>query len=88
MASAKEQTRHKSGTTIKPTSGRILRILRKNGLRRGILGGNRAWAAVAVGTWGYSQLKRLSQRSAEVVFSEELKPGQRIIISNDRTTVD
>ncbi|MEJ7584008.1 MAG: hypothetical protein WKF43_07950 [Acidimicrobiales bacterium] len=85
---AAKSGRNKPGAKIKAQPGRAIRILRRRGLRQGILGGNRAWAAVAVGTWGYTQLKRLAQRDVEVVFSEELKPGQRLIISNDRPTVD
>lgn len=79
---------NKPGTKIKARPGKVLTLLRRNGLRRGLLGGSRGWAAVAIGTWGYTKLKQLAERPAEVVFSEELKPGQRLIISNDRTTLD
>ena len=40
-----------------------------------------------MGTWGYTTLKRLARREPELVFSEELKPGERIIISNDVPTL-
>jgi hypothetical protein len=71
-----------------PPVGRVVRILRRNGVRKGIFGGSRGWAAVAVGTWGYTTLKRMARREPELVFSEELKPGERIIISNNRATLD
>ena len=75
-------------TVTAPPVGRLVRLLRRNGVRKGIFGGSRGWAAVAVGTWGYTTLKRMARREPELVFSEELKPGQRIIISNNRPTVD
>ena len=77
----------KTRTVTAPPVGRVVRILRRNGVRKGIFGGSRGWAAVAVGTWGYTTLKRLAQREPELVFSEELKPGERIIISNNRPTL-
>ncbi len=80
--------RNRPGTIIKARPGRIVTLLRRNGFRRGILGGSRGWAAMAIATWGYTKLKGLAERDAEVVFSEELKPGQRLVISNDRPTVD
>jgi len=70
-----------------PAVGPIVRILRRNGLRKGLLGGSRGWAAVAVGTWGYTTLKRLARRDPVLVLSEELKPGERIIISNGVPTL-
>jgi hypothetical protein len=78
---------NKTRTVTAPPVGRVIRILRRNGVRKGIFGGSRGWAAVAVGTWGYTTLKRLAQREPELVFSEELKPGDRIIISNNRSTL-
>jgi hypothetical protein len=78
----------KDRTVTAPPVGRIVRTLRRNGVRKGIFGGSRGWAAVAVGTWGYTTLKRMARREPELVFSEELKPGERIIISNNRATLD
>jgi hypothetical protein len=78
----------KDRTVTAPPVGRVVRILRRNGMRKGILGGSRGWAAVAVGTWGYTTLKKMARREPELVFSEELKPGERIIISNNRPTLD
>jgi hypothetical protein len=78
----------KDRTVTAPPVGRVVRLLRRNGVRRGIFGGSRGWAAVAVGTWGYTTLKRMARREPELVFSEELKPGERIIISNNRATLD
>lgn len=77
-----------SRNAVKVQPGRIVTLLRRTGVRKGLLGGSRGWAAVAIGAWGYTKLKQLSHREPEVVFSEELKPGQRLIIANDRPTTD
>ena len=65
----------RSRTVTAPPVGPLIRILRRNGIRKGIFGGSRGWAAVAVGTWGYTTLKRLARREPELVFSEELEAG-------------
>ncbi len=80
--------RNKPGAKFKAQPGRLVRTVRRTGVRKGILGGNRGWLAVAVATWGWTKLKQVSERQAEVVLSEELKPGQRIIVANGRATVD
>jgi hypothetical protein len=75
-------------TVPAPATGRLVQMLRRQAVRKGVFGGNRVWTAVAIGTWGYTTLRRWARREPELVFSEELKPGQRIIISNDRPTLD
>jgi hypothetical protein len=75
-------------TTSGPPVGRIVQLLRRNGVQKGIFGGSRGWAAVAVGTWGYTTLKKMARRESELVLREELKPGDRLIISNDRPTLE
>lgn len=80
--------RNKRGSKLKAQPGRLITMARRAGVRKGVLGGNRGWLAVAVATWGWTKLKQMSEREAEVVLSEELKPGQRIVIANGRATVD
>lgn len=80
--------RNKRGARIKAQPGRLVTMARRTGVRKGVLGGNRAWLAVAIATWGWTKFKQVSERQAEVVLSEELEPGQRIVIANGRATVD
>jgi hypothetical protein len=68
--------------------GRLLSTLQSTGVRKGVLGGSRTWTMLAVGAWGLRMLIRLAQRNEEIVFSEELKPGQRLVIANGRATLD
>lgn len=53
-------------------------------LRRGFLGGSRFWTVL--GTIGLAMrvLRRITRDEPEVAFSEELRPGQTLLISHDR----
>lgn len=60
----------------------LRRSLTPMGLVRGVLGGSRPWLAVAVAGAGFRLLKRMVGKQPEVVFREELKPGQAVVISH------
>jgi hypothetical protein len=61
---------------------RLENVLFRNGVRRGLVGGNRAWTAVAVAVGGARLLRRLGGSGDGVVYREELKPGEAILISH------
>ena len=54
--------------------------LRRQGLQRGLLGGNRAWLVVGIGLWLARAARRAFTKSAEVAAIEILKPGEAITI--------
>ena len=64
-----------------PLSWLLRRGLRE-GLRRGVLGGERTWLVLG----GIALLAQLAVRAlhkkSEVVFSETLSPGQSLVISH------
>ena len=66
----------------------LLRSLEQTGIRRGLFGSSRAWLYVGTGLWTIRTMRRFAGRKTEVLISEELKPGQRIIIANDLATLD
>lgn len=68
--------------------GAMVSFLRRHSIRKGFMGESKPWLYIGAATWGYRMLRRMARRRAQVVLFEELKPGQRIIISNDRPTVD
>ncbi len=68
--------------------GKLLSFLRRSGTRKGILGDSKPWLYVGAASWGYRYLRRMARRKPEILLLEELKPGQRIIVSNSRPTVD
>ncbi|MDQ6697327.1 MAG: hypothetical protein M3Z46_07700 [Actinomycetota bacterium] len=70
------------------TEGKVLTYLRRSGTRKGFMGDSKPWLYIGAATWGYRLLRRLAKRKPEILLLEELKPGQRIIVSNDRPTVD
>ena len=55
--------------------------LRSIAVRRGLLGGSRAWMIVAGVLWGARLLRRASSRRPEVVSIERLKPGQAVQVT-------
>lgn len=61
------------------------RLLLGRAIRKGFLGGSRFWTVV--GTLGLAMkvLRRLTRDSPEVAFCEELRPGQTLLISHDRS---
>ncbi len=62
---------------------RAVRALMRQGWRRGVVGGSSAWTAVGgLAVLGYLGGRAL-RREADVVFSEELAPGQSIRITHE-----
>lgn len=69
------------------SAGGLLRTLERTGMRKGF-GGNRSWLYVGTGLWTLRTVRRLAGPRTEVLISEELAPGQRMIIANGRATID
>ena len=62
----------------------LLRVLLRNGVRRGIMGNSRVWTVVAVFA-GAMRLKQwLNRRDTNIVYSEELQPGETLVIAHER----
>ncbi len=57
----------------------MLRSLIRIGFTRG-LGGSRGWLALGFTAGGLHLLKRVVKREPEVVYLEELRPGQSLVI--------
>jgi hypothetical protein len=54
----------------------MLRFLTRYGTTKGLLGGSRAWTAVAVAGWAIRLLQRSRRGEPKTVFSEVLRPGE------------
>ena len=59
----------------------MLKNLVRIGFARGI-GGSRAWLTVGVVAGGLRLLRRMAKREADVVYLEELHPGQSLVIEH------
>jgi hypothetical protein len=59
----------------------MLRTLRRIGLARGI-GGSRAWLALGLAAGGLQMARRAVKREPDVVYCEELRPGQSLVIQH------
>ena len=64
-------------------ANRLVRHLMRQGFRRGVVGGSRAWTGVGgLALLGYLA-GRAWQKQEEVVFLEKLPPGASIRITNE-----
>lgn len=66
----------------------MLKRLQRLGLRRGVFGNGKGWLYLGIASWGLRTLRRVAEPNPDILLHEELKPGQRVIIANDRGTVD
>lgn len=57
----------------------MLKTLVRIGFARGI-GGSRAWLTLGVVAGGVRILRKITKRDADVVYLEELRPGQSMVI--------
>ena len=61
----------------------FLGYLRRQAMVRGLLGGSRAWLILGSIAWGVRLLNRLaSTRRVRAVLTEELRPGESLVISH------
>lgn len=61
--------------------GGVVRFLVRTGIRRGFVGGSRAWAAVGGVAIVLRALSRLASPKPEAVFCEQLAPGESMLIT-------
>ena len=60
----------------------MLRSLTRLGVVRGLLGGNRGWIAIGAVASGLRALGKMARKEPKVVFSEQLDPGQTLVITH------
>lgn len=65
-------------------AGGLLRRARAEGIRRGVIGGSRAWLVVGGLAWAASALRWALRRDEEVIFVETLEPGEQLTITTRR----
>ncbi len=71
----------------KGSGGGLLRTAERAGLRRGV-GGSRGWFYLGTSLWTLRTIRRMAARRSEVLLSEELRAGDRLVIANGRATID
>jgi hypothetical protein len=65
----------------------VLRRIEHLGMSRGRQG-SKTWLYVGTGLWTLRTVRRLADRREEILISEPLRPGERLIIANNRPTLD
>jgi hypothetical protein len=64
--------------------GGLMRLLFRNGFRKGVLGGSRPWLVVFGLAATVRMIQRINDRESEIVYSEKLEPGESIVIAHAR----
>lgn len=63
--------------------GALLRLLMRQGLHRGLLGGSRAWVIIGgIGVLGHLARKGLT-RDEDILWSGEVAPGQVVTVRHE-----
>lgn len=60
----------------------MLAFLTRLAFRKGVLGGSRPWMALGGAALALRLVKKMAVRQPEVVYCEELQPGQTLTISH------
>ncbi len=60
----------------------MLRTLIRIGVRKGLIGGSRPWFVVGAAAGALRLLGRLAAKEPEVVYCEDLEPGQALVITH------
>jgi len=60
----------------------MLRSLTKLGITRGLLGGSRGWLAIGTAAVSLRLLAKMAIKEPKVVFSEDLAPGESLVITH------
>jgi len=60
----------------------LLKKLARKGLRRGLFGGSQLWLALGAGAFVARLVLKAVRKSPEVVYSEKLVAGERLLISH------
>ena len=63
---------------------KLLRMMLRNGLTRGVLGGSRPWLVLGGIAAGMRVLRKIAGSEPQVVYSEELKAGETVVIAHGR----
>lgn len=75
----------------RPGRGRpagLLGTVERLGINRGVFGNSKGWFYVGTGLWTLRTVRRIAERKVNVLVSEPLKPGQRIVIANGTATIE
>lgn len=60
-----------------------LGYVRQQAIRRGVLGGSRAWLILGGVAWGFRLLRWVAgTRRLRAVLTEELRPGESLLITH------
>ena len=62
-------------------------MVERTGLRKGTTGASKGWFYVGTGLWTLRTVRKFAARKEEVLVSEKIRPGDRVLITNTGLTV-
>lgn len=68
--------------------GGLVSLAMRTGINRGVFGDSKGWLYVGLGLGTLRVVRKLAAGKPEILLREEIKPGERLIIANDRVTLD
>lgn len=60
----------------------MIGLLLRNGLKKGLVGGSRAWLTIGALAGGVRLLQRMARKEPEVLMCEELPAGGVLVITH------
>lgn len=66
----------------------LVRMVKWAGMDRRGFRSSRGWFYIGTGLWTLRTIRRLAARKPEILLSEVLRPGERLMIANGRATID
>jgi hypothetical protein len=64
---------------------KLIALALRRGWRQGVLEGNRSWLVIGGVALTVRMLQRLGGKEEKVVFREKLRPGETVVIAQERT---
>ena len=62
--------------------GKVAVFAWRNAVQKGLFGGNRTWMTVFAVMGAAKVMRRIAGRTQDIVYREELKPGQGLVITH------
>lgn len=78
----------RSPRSLVPGAGGVLRTIERVGVTRGVFGSSRGWFYVGTSLWVLRKVRALGEGRSELLVSEPLRPGERMVIANGVATIE
>ena len=78
----------RSPRSMVPGAGGILRTIERVGVTRGVFGTSKGWFYVGTSLWVLRKVRAFGEGRSQLLMSEPLRPGERMVIANGVATIE